>query len=45
MKTAKLIQKRKIQTRNKPMNETLKDELYELRKKQANGAKLCAHIR
>ena len=44
-KTAKLIQKRKLQTWIKPMIENLKDELFQLQNKQARGAKPGANIR
>ena len=39
------MQKRNLQTRIKPMIENLKDELYQLKNKQAKGAKLRANIR
>ena len=45
MKTAKLIQKRKLQARVKRMIENLKDELYQLENKQAKGTKLHTNIR
>ena len=44
-KDLKVIQKSKLQTRIKPMIENLKDELYQLKNKQAKGAKLRANIR
>ena len=44
-KTAKLIQKRKLQTKVKPMIENLKDELYQLENKKVKSVKLCANIR
>ena len=41
----KLIQKRKLQTRIKPITENLKVELCQLESKQAKSAKLRANIR
>ena len=45
MKTAKLIQKRKLQARVKRMIENLKDELYQLENKQAKVTKVRTNIR
>ena len=45
MKTAKLIQKRKLQARVKRMIKNLKDELYQLENKQAKGTKVRTNIR
>ena len=44
-KTAKLIQKRKLQVRIKPMIENVKDELYQLESKQVKSGKVRANIR
>ena len=44
-KNAKLIIKRKLQTRIKPVIENLKDELSQLKSKQIRGVKLRANIR
>ena len=39
------MQKRKLQTKVKPMIKNLKDELYQLENKKAKSVKLCANIR
>ena len=49
VKTEKRLQdiykKKKSSNQNKPTTENFKDELYQLEKRQAKGAKLCADIR
>ena len=41
----KLVQKQNFEPKIKPMIVNLQNELYQLKKKQQKGAKLCANIR